>query len=1600
MEEKWKLKKEIKNRLRIEEALEISKKEAEDKTIDIERMSKELEQINISSDYALELSRSGYWKIDFKNTKNYISSERTVNLLGEDHHSDMVYSIDEWMKRISEVNPGIAVDVFEKLSNTIDKKEKNFNTIFPFKRPNDGEIIWIKAIGIIEYEDGKPRVLYGVNQDITQQVLNENNLKKLVVTVEQNPNAIMITNKQGIIEYVNIQFQKMMGYSKDELLGKNSTMIDLENLPENYYDQFWEILNNGGTYYGEIQNRKKDGTTFWTDTKTSPVTNEDYEIVNFVTTKSDLTQKRLDIIYLKETQKKINTALDVAKLAYWEFDFETEQLIFNDIYYKIIHNNKLNYKDNCINYKEYYNKYIIDKDREKVMGFFSEIIDYRKYDHDFSAIEIQMYDLERDFIDVSMKFVRFIEDNDGKIIKFLAINQVISEKKASDRLIKEKEATFRSIFELSNDAITIINAETYRFLDVNQAAIDMYGFSSREELISNEKIIIAPKYQENGELSKEVIVEKLNSASKEITKFNWNVKRKDGKIVETILSVSPVTFYGKHAFQGLYRDVTQENEQARIVLENEANLASIFNNSLDAIMVVDLESKRYMDCNPAAFEMYGIKDKEELIKMPPGILSPEKQSDGRLSVELLEVINENVVKDGNLKTEWLSRRIDGTTFPSHLSLSRTIYKNRSALTVTVRDITSSKNSERQEKIIVQLMRNLINTDELSVNLRLICGNIVSIFDANFSRIWVIGEEIAFENLKNDINIQVAKKGYEQYIPNNSTTTLGKNTLEKILSGDIDSFTTNDIRNDDRVSDNNDLKEFELVSYSTNIIKSPNGKIIGVIEMFSDKALSKVDYDKFSSLAVVSGQIIASSIADEEIRVAKEVAENATKAKSSFLANMSHEIRTPMNAVIGLTRLLEKTSLNTKQLDYVVKTNRAATNLLGIINDILDFSKIEAGKLEVEEIEFSLDDVLNNLSSVVALKAFEKDIEFIISKNFNLQNNLIGDPLRLGQILLNLVNNAIKFTKEGEVLVKVERQKDEQEGEISLKFSVHDSGIGLTREQKSSLFKAFGQADTSTTRKYGGTGLGLSISKSLVNMMDGTIGVESEIGVGSVFYFNIKLSIGDINEVRQLVMPGKLYNLKALIVDDNFAAREVAQQYLSGFGITSVLVEDGFKAIEIIDESFDLLIIDWKMPGLNGVETWKKIKEKLKDKVPNVIMQTAHAKDEVIKSAGEVGISTILMKPIAQSTLFNCIMDVYGEELILNGSTNNDVFVDGFDLVKGARILVVEDNEINQQVAKETLEYEGFYVDIAENGKIACDMFVEGIYDLILMDLQMPVMSGYEASKFLRESGYTDIPIIALSADAMVGVKEKIIEAGMNDFVSKPINLEELFVVLTKWIKHEKREKFVQSESEVITKEVNISKILLGFDHKAAIKRLGNKEKVYFQILKKYTSNYKNFMNDLRTSLLTNDKDNTKILIHTLKGVTGNIEAYRTNKLIKILEKEFKAGNNITKIDSFIKLELSIIEDLIEINNMLENNSIIDTFIEITDEELKTLLTILLNQLDGFKTTSKETFDEISQNLINKNFDNVTKLGSLIKKYEFEDAYEICKEMIEKLEVEI
>jgi len=674
------------------------------------------------------------------------------------------------------------------------------------------------------------------------------------------------------------------------------------------------------------------------------------------------------------------------------------------------------------------------------------------------------------------------------------------------------------------------------------------------------------------------------------------------------------------------------------------------------------------------------------------------------------------------------------------------------------------------------------------------------------------------------------------------------------------------------------------------------KLLGVLTIQSRTSLAYDERERliFRTLSAFGAIALDNALQARELREARAAAESVSRVKSEFLANMSHEIRTPMNAIIGLSGLAVKYDMPPRVHDYLVKIKRSGEHLLGIINDILDFSKIESGKLQIDAVPFELEAVLDNVVDVLSEKADAKGLELLWVMDAALPRVLVGDPLRIGQILINYAGNAVKFTDRGEVRMEV-RVEQSEDSEVLLKFSVTDSGIGLTPEQAARLFTSFEQADKSTTRQYGGTGLGLAISKNLAQAMGGDVGVHSVHGRGCTFWFTAWLGVGSAEKL--IVRPGvELHGCRVLVVDDHEAVALVLCELLTDLGFAADRVDSGRAAVaRVLDADkrgtpYDFLLMDWIMPGMDGLEAIRAIKAVRPQAMPLMLMVTAHRREELLGRARLEGIEHVLSKPVSPSLLVDAMMQLVGhaprQATPGEREASNRALQAQLAPLIGARILLVEDNEINQQIAAEMLRDAGFEVDVAENGQVGVNQVhardADGRpYDLVLMDMQMPTMDGVSATRLIRETRSADeLPIIAMTANATTADRDRCVAAGMNGFISKPVSAEALCRALLATIRPRQPSgpstpaAPAAADAAVAPEPALLAALrrVPGLEVDATLASTGINVHFYAGLLRKFVVQQASALDKVAQALQADDPGTAVRLAHTLKGVAAGLGA--------------------------------------------------------------------------------------------------------------------------------
>ncbi|HEY4299390.1 MAG TPA: response regulator [Candidatus Didemnitutus sp.] len=901
-------------------------------------------------------------------------------------------------------------------------------------------------------------------------------------------------------------------------------------------------------------------------------------------------------------------------------------------------------------------------------------------------------------------------------------------------------------------------------------------------------------------------------------------------------------------FFGVNQDITEAKlaeltikEGERQLREAEQFFRGVLEQAPDGLMVVDMESRMRL-VNAQCEKLFGYS-RDELIGQRVDMLVPpaERTNDPDLWKKYYEALGTRTI---DAVRKQVAQRKDGTIFSVEIGLSALPEQASGGrqVALSIRDITERNQAEqalRQANFLSDIALELTKSGYWKVDYS----------DPDYYYQSERAAKIAGEEIKPDGRYHLQNEWFSRLIE--ADPELAKQTAQRYQDA-IDGKT----KGYDAIYPYRRPGDGQIVwlHAAGSLERGPDGNARQMYGVYQD--------------------ITEIKLMQDELNRAKQKAEEATQMKSMFLANMSHEIRTPMNAIIGLSYLALKTPLNAKQRDYVNKVHNAGTSLLAVINDILDFSKIEAGRLDLESVDFKLDDVISTVTTVTAQKANEKGLEFLAQITPGLPSSLVGDPLRLGQVLTNLVNNSIKFTEKGEVRLTVELT--ERTGEkCQLRFAVSDTGIGMTTEQSARLFQPFTQADMSTTRKHGGTGLGLTICRRLVELMGGQIWFDSQPGKGTTFTFTVWTGVGTQGGGRKII-PEKLTRLRALIVDDNAAAREIVDGLLKDLVKQVDSVASGAEAISAIRQSdssgpYDVVFMDWRMPGMDGLQAARAIKEdaSLRHR-PAIIMVTAFGREEVRDEAERLQLDGFLVKPVTRSMVVDSLISAFLDEAEPEAAVA-DAKGEGIAL-GGLRILLVEDNDINQQIAVELLEGVGASVTVANHGGEALDHLSGGPvpppFDVVLMDLQMPVMDGYQATARIRsDPRFATVPIIAMTAHVTVEERDACLAKGMNGHISKPIEPAVLFATLAPFSRSGRTDTVPSSAPEAQAAELPA---VPGLDTADGLARVAGNRKLYVKLLRQFSEQQSETVGRISTALAAGDTATAERLAHTLRGVAGNL----------------------------------------------------------------------------------------------------------------------------------
>ncbi|MBF0225248.1 MAG: PAS domain S-box protein [Desulfobacterales bacterium] len=1150
-----------------------------------------------------------------------------------------------------------------------------------------------------------------------------------------------------------------------------------------------------------------------------------------------------------------------------------------------------------------------------------------------------------------------IKDCSGKIIRKAGIAEDITARKQAEQALNQSLENYKTIINTTTDGFWIIGSSG-NFIDVNEAYCKLIGYSKKELL---KKSIEDLEVLENPKETEEHIKKIVETG---YDRFETKHRAKDGSIID--IEVNSTFLKDLAHFVVFVRDIREKKQHDAKLTEALDLNQKLIAASWMGIAVYDYNGQCILANEPMA-KIVSATLEQVLQQNFRRIQSWKKNGIFDLAEEALKTMEGRRGEFHHITT--FGRDVWLDCYFSPFITGGAVH-----LLLMVNDITEKKKvndtlkeSENRYRLLFE------NAAEAIYILSAEGENAGAIINANRASAVMHGytvEELERMHITDlDIPEVAADAG---------------NKIERILNGEWVKGETFHVKKD---------KSLFPIEYAAGLLELDNKKYI----------------------LAFSNDISERKKAEAIIITAKETAESANRAKSQFLANISHEIRTPMNAIIGLGYLVLQTQLSAKQRDYLNKMQSSAKSLLGIINDVLDFSKIDAGKLELDIVDFYIDNILDNIANLFTAKVEEKGIELLFSIDNNIPRCLIGDPLRISQILTNLVNNAVKFTEKGQIILSLKAEEITNQKAV-IRFSIEDTGVGMKPELISNLFSPFTQADASTTRKYGGTGLGLTICKKLIEMMKSDISVKSEYGKGSIFSFKIKFGCQESCTSPEYIPPSKIKGIRVLVVDDNSSAREIFREMLMSFGFRVTDVSSGVSAIEELrrvailnEDPYRLIIMDWQMPNMDGFEATNAIINEIKfNYKPIIIMVSAYGREEIKQRAENIGIKHFLSKPVQPSSFFNAIIEAFDYDNGFQVKRHEIVNPknESLNSIKGSKILLVEDHHLNQIVASELLQQAGLQVEIAQNGIEAVNMLKKGEnnFDLVFMDLQMPIMDGFEATKQIRKKfSANELPIIAMTAHAMNEERQKCFNAGMNDHLAKPIDIDGIYKILIKWIKPKQKKIQAIPEKTIVQHEDNdLPSEIMGIDIPSGLKRLGNNKALLKRLIIDFKNSNTNILADINDAISKQAYSKLKDLIHGLKGMSGNISANYLFLICKEFETSVIEGNSKDFLYYFDKMKDELNKIIKSASILEQNNAQVlnpDNKNNIVSDNLSKIFKELNNLLKINDLKAINYFHKVKSELIG--ISNDEKLNGLelgINKLNFKEALMNLKTLAKDLSI--
>jgi len=1284
-----------------------------------------------------------------------------------------------------------------------------------------------------QYNEQKAALVEEINEKKAAEQALKDSEERWRLLVSTTPDIISLLDNQGNYLYIN-QYGK--GFSEKEMIGKCVLDFVKDEFKTGYRQKCEECLSTGIAQKFESASVNYDDVTKWFENYFVPI-NANSDNPNIMVVARDITERKEQEKALQEREEQLRIIIDLLPIGVAIIDENRIMRMVNPGMAKALHMKQEDLLMGMHKNRNYINGAGVPLKREMFPAV--------------RAIIEQQIIQEADlgiFIEAGTLIWTSVSAAPLTSTSSVMVATDITERKRIAKELHDSEQRYSSLVSKMPDIILIQRNGIIQF--VNDASKTVLDYSPSEIVGTN----VLKYLTEDGQKIVMDVMKIRSEGADDIKDYEADVISKSGKLINMLIKTERIIYDNEPAILTILINISERKQFEKLLKERELKLDTITSSANDAIIMIDNDGLISF-WNNAAFKVFGYTEYEAIGKNMHKLLAPEKYYESQLRA----FADFKTTGSGSFvgKTFEVSGiRKDGKEIDIEISLSRIISNDKWGAVGVVRDISERKATEKALAESESLYRTIIETTIDGFYIvdkegRIIDTNTANCLASGYSRDELLNMYLS--------DLDVMESSHEL-----------KKRITKISEHGYSRYEV-----EQRKKDGSSMTLEESVTF----------------------------YEPREVFYCFHRDITERKKSTMLLKAAKDEAERANKAKSEFLALMSHEIRTPINGVIGMTELTLTTQLSKTQREYLEAVQTSAYTLLDTINDILDFSKIEAGKLDIENSEFNLREMIEHSVEILNVKAFVKEIELLFEVDPSFPHFFMGDSVRIRQILTNFISNAIKFTEKGEICVSVKMDdlNPDENGKTNILFSVRDTGIGIAQDKLLKIFSSFEQADSSTTRKYGGTGLGLSISKSLAELMDGKIWVESKVNVGSTFYFEIPLAIsnnqknrhnGSINDIR-----------KVLIVDDNSTNLKIMHDMLEYWGIESTTISDGANALNILKKSnkdknvYDLVILDMHMPDMDGITVASKIRQELHlDTEPMILMFSSVEKDDLKEIGKNAGINKYLTKPVKMSDLYELLAGLYksAEEIVPKGEIE---IRDHFDQYVGKTILIVEDNSMNMKLMNALLSKTGAKILNAQNGSEAVHLFRTAPIDIIIMDVHMPVVDGFEATRIIRslEDGKSHITIVALTAIAMQGDKERCLECGMDDYLSKPFRNVDLFGILKKYLSNGESQSGNGSDQE--SSQANDEAI---FNKSEFLNLIGNDTTLFTELIDHFNELFPGLLKNLAKAISNIDFDQMVYNAHTIKGMSANIHASKLRALSEKIEILAVRHGNIKELEVLVK----------------------------------------------------------------------------------------------------